>query len=75
MTIIYYRLILINIFFRYKTKFGFPFIICARENKVESILKGLKTRLEHEKPQELLSGIEEVKKISTLRLKDIVEIK
>ena len=29
----------------YQTRFGFPFVICARENKKASILAGFKTRL------------------------------
>lgn len=58
----------------YKTKFGFPFVICARENKAESILNGLKTRLNNEKQQELITGIEEVKKICILRVKDIIKL-
>ena len=29
---------------KYKDKFGFPFVICARLNKKEAILKGLELR-------------------------------
>ncbi|KAJ2950590.1 hypothetical protein O0L34_g8841 [Tuta absoluta] len=58
---------------RYKTKFGFPFIICARENKVESIIEGLRDRYNNTKQQEILNGINEVKKIAKLRLADIVK--
>lgn len=29
---------------RYRGKFGFTFVICARENKTAAILKGLRSR-------------------------------
>ncbi|CAG2064500.1 unnamed protein product, partial [Timema podura] len=48
---------------RYKEKFGFPFVICARENKANAILLGLKRRLDNSKESELEEGIQEVKKI------------
>ncbi|KOB65437.1 Uncharacterized protein OBRU01_22748 [Operophtera brumata] len=57
---------------RYKEKFGFPFIICARENKVESIIAGLQARYHNTYEQEIKTGIEEVKKICTLRINDIM---
>ncbi|KAF6036905.1 URAD [Bugula neritina] len=57
---------------RYKDKFGFPFVICARENKKDAILKGLAQRLNNEKDQEIRIGVSEVKKICWLRLTRIV---
>ena len=58
---------------QYKAKFGFPFVICARLNKIEAILQGLQTRLNHTSVEaEVQIGIEQVLKISELRLKDIV---
>ncbi|PSN54301.1 hypothetical protein C0J52_11047 [Blattella germanica] len=57
---------------RYQNKFGFPFVICARENKVPAILQGLATRLENSREEELGTGINEVKKICHLRVKEIV---
>ena len=57
----------------YKEKFGFPFVICARLNNKDAILAGIKTRMNNDGDQELKCGIEEVKKIMLLRLKDIVE--
>ena len=60
---------------QYKEKFGFPFVICARLNKKESIIHGLKTRSHHPMDTELQIGIEEVMKICELRLKDIVKSK
>ena len=60
---------------QYKEKYGFPFVICARLNKKESIIHGLKTRSHHSVDTELQIGIQEVMKISELRLKDIVQSK
>ena len=57
----------------YKEKFGFPFVICARLNNKDAILAGIKTRLNNDDEQELKCGIEEVKKIMLLRMKDLVE--
>ncbi|KAI9554590.1 hypothetical protein GHT06_019863 [Daphnia sinensis] len=57
---------------KYRDKFGFPFVICARQNKKEAILKGIVERLEHSAAEELNIGIEEVKKICMLRLLNIV---
>lgn len=58
---------------QYKEKFGFPFVICARQNKKEAILKGLEERLNNSMDQEILTGVDEVKKICYLRLLDIVD--
>ncbi|KAJ8725066.1 hypothetical protein PYW07_016024 [Mythimna separata] len=58
---------------RYKAKFGFPFIICARENKVQSIIDGLQRRYNNSQEQEITIGINEVKKICKLRILDIVK--
>lgn len=59
--------------FRYKTKFGFPFVICARDNKKAAILSGLEARLENETEKEVIQGVEEVKKIAFYRLLDILQ--
>ncbi|XP_034250311.1 2-oxo-4-hydroxy-4-carboxy-5-ureidoimidazoline decarboxylase-like [Thrips palmi] len=56
----------------YKDKFGFPFVICARENKATAILEGLTRRLINTPDKELATGIEEVKKIARLRVLDLV---
>jgi len=56
----------------YKDKFRFPFVICARKNKVESILSGLESRLNNSRETELKIGIEEVKKICRVRIDDLV---
>ena len=57
---------------KYKDKFGFPFIICARLNKKEAIFDGLRSRLHNENVKELQNGIKEVLKITELRIRDLI---
>lgn len=54
----------------YKAKFGFPFVICARENTRESILASYRTRRHHTREQEIAIAVAEVLKILRLRLID-----
>ena len=56
----------------YQARFGFPFVICARENKKESILAGFATRLRNAREQEIAIALGEVAKICRLRLRDTV---
>ncbi|XP_055600377.1 2-oxo-4-hydroxy-4-carboxy-5-ureidoimidazoline decarboxylase-like [Uranotaenia lowii] len=59
---------------RYKAKFGFPFVICVREaGKFEIIFKAVTERINHDPDKELLTGIEEVKKICRLRILQLVQ--
>ncbi|XP_008306225.1 2-oxo-4-hydroxy-4-carboxy-5-ureidoimidazoline decarboxylase [Cynoglossus semilaevis] len=57
---------------QYKTKFGFPFVICARMNDKDRILQQLSERCGNEVELERERGIEEVKKICSLRLHGLV---
>jgi OHCU decarboxylase len=57
----------------YQEKFGFPFVICARLNKTEAILKGFIVRLQHPREQEIKTALEEIGKIAYLRLQDIIQ--
>ena len=57
----------------YREKFGFPFVICARLNKKEAILGAFPIRLEHSRPEEIKTALEEIGKIAYLRLQDIVQ--
>jgi OHCU decarboxylase len=57
----------------YREKFGFPFVICARLNKKEAILKGFQVRLEHSRKEEIKTALAEIEKIAYLRLQDIIE--
>lgn len=59
----------------YAEKFGFPFVICVRQNnKIDRILDGFKNRLSNTRNEEILNGIEQVKKICQLRIENIVEL-
>jgi 2-oxo-4-hydroxy-4-carboxy-5-ureidoimidazoline decarboxylase len=57
---------------RYRTTFGFPFVICARENKKASILAGFATRLHNSREEEIRTALSEIAKIADLRLRDFV---
>jgi 2-oxo-4-hydroxy-4-carboxy-5-ureidoimidazoline decarboxylase len=56
----------------YHDRFGFPFVICARENKQESILAGFATRLQHSRSREIKTALDEIAKILWYRLRDTV---
>ena len=56
----------------YRESFGFPFVICARENRKEAILSAFPTRLEHSRGQEIATALAEIAKIARLRLLDAV---
>jgi OHCU decarboxylase len=57
----------------YKERFGFPFVICAREHNKTSILAHFGKRLENARESEIETGIGEVLKILSLRLKDMID--
>ncbi len=57
----------------YQARFGFPFVICARENKKDSILAGFAARLRNSREQEIAIALGEVAKICALRLRDTVQ--
>lgn len=56
----------------YHDRFGFPFVICVRENKKESILEGFATRLHHARSTEIETALGEIAKICWFRLRAIV---
>jgi 2-oxo-4-hydroxy-4-carboxy-5-ureidoimidazoline decarboxylase len=57
----------------YQAKFGFPFIVCARLNQKDAILKGFKVRLKNSREQEVQAALEEIGKIARLRLSDLIQ--
>lgn len=57
----------------YREKFGFPFVICAREHSATSILEHFAIRLEHPRAQEIDTALGEIAKIARLRLLDAVQ--
>ena len=56
----------------YRTKFGFPFVICARENTKASILAALAARCENDRATEIATALAEIAKIARLRIEDAV---
>jgi len=56
----------------YKDRFGFPFIICARLNKKEAILRGFEARLKNSREKEISMALAEIFKIAELRLRDLI---
>lgn len=56
----------------YHERFGFPFVICAREQRKESILAGFAARLGNPRAREIETALGEVAKICRLRLRDTV---
>jgi allantoate deiminase len=57
---------------QYRDKFGFPFIICARENRKEKILSEFPRRLQNAHAAEITGALGEISKIARLRLADAV---
>jgi OHCU decarboxylase len=56
----------------YRERFGFPFVICARENGKEAILAAFPVRLGHTVEQERAVALAEIGRIGRLRLLDAV---
>lgn len=56
----------------YRQRFGFPFVICARENKKDAILSAFPIRLKNTRDQEIATAIAEIEKIARLRLYDAI---
>ena len=56
----------------YRERFGFPFVICAREHAKGAILVALERRLGNDRATEIASALEEIGKIARLRLLDAV---
>jgi 2-oxo-4-hydroxy-4-carboxy-5-ureidoimidazoline decarboxylase len=57
----------------YREKFDFPFVVCARLNKKEAILKGFQSRLKNSRTKEIKTALAEIEKIAYLRLQDMIE--
>ena len=56
----------------YRERFGFPFVICAREHTADSIIAAAATRLEATPADEEATALAEIAKIARLRLDDLV---
>ena len=57
----------------YKSRFGFPFIICARLNDRASILAAMKSRVTNGPEVEFRTALGEIEKIAWLRLRDTLK--
>lgn len=56
----------------YRARFGFPFVICARENTKQTILDSLEARRQNDRTTEIRTSIDEIRKIARLRLSELV---
>ena len=56
----------------YRERFGFPFVICARENRKDAILAAFPRRMENSREQEVAAALAEIDKIARLRLNDAI---
>lgn len=52
----------------YRTKFGFPYIVCVRRHSKDSILRDFERRLPNDAATETQKSIEEICRIAALRL-------
>ena len=57
----------------YAKKFGFPFIICARQNRKDAILAAFPRRLLNDRATEIATALVEIEKIAGLRMNDAIE--
>ena len=56
----------------YRRRFGFPFVICAREHTKDSILAALAQRAGNAREAEIATAIAEIEKSARLRLEDTI---
>ena len=56
----------------YRARFGFPFVICAREHDKASILAALARRRDNARSDEIATALGEIAKIARLRLEEVV---
>jgi len=56
----------------YRARFGFPFVICARENKKQAVLAAFPVRLASDPAQEIATALEEIFKIARFRIADAI---
>jgi OHCU decarboxylase len=57
----------------YRERFGFPFVICARENRKDAILAAFPVRLKNTREAEIDTALGEIYKIARLRLTDAID--
>ena len=57
---------------RYRERFGFPFVICARLTDKPGILAAFARRVEHDAAEEIAEALRQIHHIARLRLDDLV---
>ena len=57
---------------QYRERFGFPFVVCAREHKKDEIPKLIEKRLTNPGEQEIENALQEIFRIAEFRLHDLV---
>lgn len=57
----------------YRERFGFPFVVCAREHTADTIIAAARERLDHDPDDEERTALAEIAKIAALRLDDLAE--
>ena len=57
---------------QYQARFGFPFVICARDNQKEAITAALIARLGNDRRTEIETALREIGQIAWYRLGDVV---
>lgn len=57
----------------YKEKFGFPFILAVKGHDRQSILASFRARVNHDRPTEFKTALEQIDKIALFRLMDMTE--
>jgi OHCU decarboxylase len=56
----------------YRARFGFPFIVCAREHTPDTIIAAAEQRTESDREHEEQTAMTEIAKIARLRLADLI---
>ncbi len=56
----------------YKQRFGFPFVICARENRKDTILEGFASRLSNSRSAEIEIALRQIARIAYLRMLEVI---
>jgi 2-oxo-4-hydroxy-4-carboxy-5-ureidoimidazoline decarboxylase len=56
----------------YRRRFGFPFVICARDHDADQILAAAQARLANDPLTEEATALEQIARIGRLRLDDLV---
>lgn len=56
----------------YRARFGFPFVICAREHTKDTILAALEVRCGNDRQTEISTALREIAKIAHFRLSEAI---